>query len=389
MNIIKNTYKRDVPADVSWLYGVAAEHVKCFHQSVPGYSPTPLRNLNRLAREVDVGSISVKDESARFGLKAFKGLGSIYALAMEVANLTGCQADNLRFPELQTPEIQEKLKNVVFATATDGNHGKGVAWAANLLGCEARVYMPAGSSSMRAQAIRDAGRAQVTITEYSYDDTVKEVSRLAREYGWRLVQDTSWDGYEEVPKHIMQGYTTMVRETVEKMEDPPTHVFLQAGVGAMAGAATGYLAAHYGAQRPVIVLVEPYAAACIYESMEAGDMRTARGDGCTIMAGLNCGTPCSVAWPVLRDYGDFAVVCEDAYAKLGMRRLAEEGVISGESGAAATGAFLRIAEASEMRGKLGINGDSRILLFNTEGDTDPVSYREIIKGPEGRKAGVI
>ncbi len=380
MDILKNTYEsRGGKADVSWLSPETAAKARRFHETVPGYAPTALKSLPDLADQCGVGELLVKDESSRFGLKAFKGLGGIYALGLEAAKVLGIRQPT--FAQLTKPEAKEQLKHTVFATATDGNHGKGVAWAANLLGCEARVYMPAGSSPLRAQAIRDAGQAQVTVTDWNYDDTVNYVSRLAREKGWCLVQDTSWAGYEEVPRHIMQGYTTMAEGALEEMGgEIPTHVFLQAGVGAMAGAVTGYLAAKYGDRMPKIVYVEPYEAACIYESLTAGDGRphTAKGNGETIMAGLNCGSPCTVAWPILRDYGSFAVACGDETARRGMRTLARQGIVSGESGASAFGAFLELAGAPAYRKALGIDEHSRILFFSTEGDTDPESYQRIV-----------
>ena len=211
MDVLKNLIScRKEKADVAWLSPEVAAEVRRFHETVPGYRPTELKSLPELAAACGVGQLLVKDESSRFGLKAFKGLGGIYALGLEAARILNITEPT--FPRLTTPGARAALNTTVFATATDGNHGKGVAWAAALLGCEARVYMPAGSSPLRAQAIRDAGQAQVTITQWNYDDTVAYVSRLAREKGWLLVQDTSWTGYEAVPRHIMQGYTTMVEE---------------------------------------------------------------------------------------------------------------------------------------------------------------------------------
>ena len=290
--------------------------------------------------------------------------------------------EQITFPELKKPEYQVALHQMIFATATDGNHGKGVAWAAGLLGCPAKVFMPKGSSPRRAQAIRDAGQAEVTITQWNYDDTVNYVNQCAEKNGWVLVQDTSWGGYEQVPKWIMQGYTTMAQEAAEQLTEMPTHIFLQAGVGAMAGAVTGYYRARYGENCPKIVLVEPYGAACIYESMEAGDGQphTAKGSGETIMAGLNCGSPCTVAWDILRDYGSYALECGDNAAKLGMRTLRRFGIVSGESGASGIGAFLELARSPEQKAKLGIGPDSRILFFSTEGNTDPESYEAITAG---------
>ena len=369
-------------ADVDWLSPDVAQKVMAFHRQVPGYGPTPLVSLPKLAEQCGVGALLVKDESPRFGLNAFKGLGGIYAVAQAAGKLLGLAPEQITFPELQKPENREALRHLTFATATDGNHGKGVAWAAGLLGWPAKVFMPKGSSPRRAQAIRDAGQAEVTITPWNYDDTVNYVNRYTKENGWVLVQDTSWDGYEQVPKWIMQGYTTMAQEAAKQLTELPTHIFLQAGVGAMAGAVTGYFRARYGENCPKIVLVEPYGAACIYESMEAGDGQphTAKGNGETIMAGLNCGSPCTVAWDILRDYGSYALECGDDAAKLGMRTLRRYGIVSGESGASGIGAFLELTKSPEGKAQLGIGQDARILFFSTEGNTDPESYEAITAG---------
>lgn len=383
MNIIQNTWKTaGQGVNVDWLSPKVAQRVMAFHCQVPGYGPTPLKSLPELAEKCGVKALLVKDESPRFGLNAFKGLGGIYAVAQAAGKLLGLEPEQITFPELKKPEYQVALHQMIFATATDGNHGKGVAWAAGLLGCPAKVFMPKGSSPRRAQAIRDAGQAEVTITQWNYDDTVNYVNQCAEKNGWVLVQDTSWGGYEQVPKWIMQGYTTMAQEAAEQLTEMPTHIFLQAGVGAMAGAVTGYYRARYGENCPKIVLVEPYGAACIYESMEAddGQPHTAKGNGETIMAGLNCGSPCTVAWDILRDYGSYALECGDDAAKLGMRTLRRFGIVSGESGASGIGAFLELAKSPEQKEKLGIGPDSRILFFSTEGNTDPESYEAITAG---------
>ncbi len=389
MNIIQNTWKTaGQGVNVDWLSPDVAQKVMAFHRQVPGYAPTPLKSLPELAEKCGVKALMVKDESPRFGLNAFKGLGGIYAVAQAAGKLLGLEPEQITFPELKKPEYQVALHQMIFATATDGNHGKGVAWAAGLLGCPAKVFMPKGSSPRRAQAIRDAGQAEVTITQWNYDDTVNYVNQYAEKNGWVLVQDTSWGGYEQVPKWIMQGYTTMAQEAAEQLTEMPTHIFLQAGVGAMAGAVTGYYRARYGENCPKIVLVEPYGAACIYESMEAddGQPHTAKGNGETIMAGLNCGSPCTVAWDILRDYGSYALECGDNAAKLGMRTLRRFGIVSGESGASGIGAFLELARSPEQKAKLGIGPDAKILFFSTEGNTDPESYEAITAGVAAARA---
>ena len=222
----------------NFLSRAETEQVRCLHQSIPAYARTPLVLLPALARRLGIGAVCVKDESKRFGLNAFKGLGGTYALYRVVCDKLGLDCRTTTLEELQKPENREKISRMVFITTTDGNHGKGVAWAAGLLGAQAYIYMPRGSVEVRAQAIRDAGNAIVTITDLGYDDAVRYTAKLAEEKGWHLIQDTSWPGYEEIPRWILQGYTTMIYEALDQMAEHqlrPTHVFLQAGVGAMAG----------------------------------------------------------------------------------------------------------------------------------------------------------
>ncbi len=364
------------------------------HQGMEGYAPTPLVRLDGLAKALNVKDILIKDESQRFGLKAFKGLGGLYALTRIACRQLQLNPETVTFKKLQSEAYAAKLKEMVFVTATDGNHGKGIAWAAGLLGCRAHVYMPKGSTQARAQAIREAGKAEVTVTDLGYDDTVKFAASIAVKNGWHLVQDTSWDGYEEIPTWIIQGYTTMAAEAAEQLKRQgiaaPTHVFLQAGVGAMAGSMTGYLANRYREAPPAFITAEPEDMACIYTSIQSGDgaAHAVDGDSSTIVAGLNCGEPCTVAWPVLRNFVSWSTACSDRVAALGMRILAaplsnDPPVTSGESGAITTGLLALLAsrdDLKDVRDRMGLNADSVILLFNTEGDTDPQRYQEIVYG---------
>lgn len=383
LSLLSHTPRGEVPP---FLRPVATEAPWAFHHTLPDYAPTPLVRLPGLARALGVGEVLVKDESHRFGLNAFKGLGGIYALARAAGEVLGL-AGPLTWERLQTPAARQALAGVEFVTATDGNHGRGVAWAARRLGCRAHVYLPAGSVPARAQAILDAGAVEAEILPLSYDDTVAHAARLAREKGWRLIQDTSWPGYEDVPAWIVQGYTTMAREAAEQLEElglaRPTHVFLQAGVGAMAGGVLGYLAARYGEAAPDFLIAEPEDIPCIYASAQAGQPRRVEGQAGTIMAGLNCGTPCSLTWPVLRDLARWYAACPDAVAEEGMRLLGrphpgDPAVVSGESGAVTAGLLARLAQ-SPLRQDLGLGEDSVVLLFSTEGDTDPEHYRQVLR----------
>lgn len=373
-----------------FLSRAATEPVRHLHQSIPAYSPTPLTVLPSLAQRLGIGTICVKDESKRFGLNAFKGLGGTYALCRVVCEKLGLDYRTVTLEQLQTPENREKISQMVFITTTDGNHGRGISWAAGLLGAQAYIYMPRGSVEARAQAIRDAGNAVVTITDLSYDDAVRYTAKLAEENGWYLVQDTSWPGYEEVPRWIIQGYTTMVYEALDQMEAQglrPTHVFLQAGVGAMAGGVLGALCCTFQEKRPVVAIVEPDQVACIFESVRRGDgaEHKATGSEITIMAGLNCAEPCQLTWPILRDFSDFCFACPDWVAARGMRVLAAPSggdavIVSGESGAVTTGllSLLGKQKFSAFRQALGLDEHSVVLLISTEGDTDPDGYQRIV-----------
>lgn len=383
LSLLSHTPQGEVPP---FLRPAATEAPWAFHHTLPDYAPTPLVRLPGLARALGVGEVLVKDESHRFGLNAFKGLGGIYALARAAGEVLGL-AGPLTWESLQTPAARQALAGVEFVTATDGNHGRGVAWAARRLGCRAHVYLPAGSVPARAQAILDAGAVEAEILPLSYDDTVAHAARLAREKGWRLIQDTSWPGYEDVPAWIVQGYTTMAWEAAEQLEGlglaRPTHVFLQAGVGAMAGGVLGYLAARYGEAAPDFLIAEPEDIPCIYASAQAGQPCRVEGQAGTIMAGLNCGTPCSLTWPVLRDLARWYAACPDAVAEEGMRLLGrphpgDPAVVSGESGAVTAGLLARLAQ-SPLRQDLGLGEDSVVLLFSTEGDTDPEHYRQVLR----------
>lgn len=385
-----------------------AERARRFHRSVPGYEETRLVRLSGAAVRYGVRDIYVKDESTRFGLKAFKGLGGSYSMFRILCDELGLDPAEVDFQTFQSEEIRAKCGEVTFVTATDGNHGKGVSWAAGLFGCQAHVFMPKGSVEARRRAIEEAGSATAVITDLNYDQTVDYANQLAEENGWILIQDTAWEGYEDIPHWIIEGYLTLWAEAAEQLEayaaeqlgtdaaeqlgavDPagpgcPTHIFLQAGVGAMAGGITAYLLQHYRENPPKIFTVEPDTVACIYLSASAGDGRihSVEGDPETIMAGLNCGTPCSLTWPVLRDGTAGWIACADSIAERGMRAYhepidADPQVISGESGAATYGAVLTILENEELRALCGIDEDSIILLVNTEGDTDPENYERVI-----------
>ncbi|MFZ7943852.1 diaminopropionate ammonia-lyase [Neobacillus sp. 19] len=388
----ENTRKTDIEkASAAFMNSEVVEKVRNFHKSFPEYKVTPLQSLDELSKQLEFGNIWVKDESYRFGLNAFKVLGGSYAVGKYLAEKLNVDISELSFEKLRSKEVKEKLGSITFVTATDGNHGRGIAWAANQLGQKSVVYMPKGSSEIRLNNIQKEG-ADASITDLNYDDTVRLASQKAEENGWVLVQDTAWDGYEKIPTWIMQGYGTILDEAVEQIAkagfERPTHVFLQAGVGSFAGSVLGYLVEKFGEDRPMTVIVEPDKADCLYKSMNIGDGQPHSVTGAlnTIMAGLACGEPSTTSWGVLKDYAEIFVSCPDYVAARGMRILAnplgnDPQTVSGESGAVGLGLVSLLAEnnmLSEMKTTLKLNQDSKILIISTEGDTDPDHYRKVV-----------
>lgn len=377
------------------LAALAPEEVapaEAFHRSMPGYAPTPLVPLPGLAARLGVASVLVKDESHRFELNAFKVLGGSYAIARHLAERLGVDIADLTYDALVSPQTREALGPVTFVTATDGNHGRGVAWTAAQLGQRCVVHMPAGSATERLENIRALG-AEADVTDLNYDDAVRLAAREAEENGWVLIQDTSWDGYEDIPRAIIQGYTTMLAETVEQAAalpgaPTPTHVIVQAGVGALATATVGAIVHAYGTTAeggPRIIVVEPERAACLFETLRAkdGQIHAVTGDLDTIMAGLACGEPVTVGMDLLADAVFAAVSIPDSVAAEGMRVLAAEGIVSGESGAAGVGlahALLSDPDRADQARALGLDADSVLLFLSTEGATDLAGYEAIVHG---------
>ena len=364
-----------------------ANAVREFHKSFPMYAPTPLAQLPETAKMLGIGEIYVKNESYRFGLNAFKVLGGSYAIGNYLARRLGRSLSETGYDVLTSPETRKELGEITFITATDGNHGRGVAWTASTLGQKSVVHMPKGTVAERLNNIRLAG-AQADIIDGNYDDAVRLSRKEAAENGWVIVQDTSWEGYEEIPAWIMQGYCTMGLEAWEQLPQKPTHIFLQAGVGSMAGTIAALFASIYGEDRPKVIIVEPNNADCFYRTAKANDGRThiVTGELKTIMAGLACGEPCGLAWDILRDYADHFLAFPDWAAAKGMRILgnpmgSDDRVVSGESGASAFGcmaAILTEPELASLKQELGLDEASRVLFFSTEGDTDRENYRRIV-----------
>ncbi len=355
-----------------------------FHRRLPGYQPTPLHHLSNLGQRPDAGEILVKDESARLGLPAFKILGASWATYREV-----CRRLEEEPQWSSVEELREHLRPLLplrLVTATDGNHGRGVARVAKLFGCDAWVAVPAGTVESRIAGIESEG-ATVHVVDGSYDDAVA-VAAEAQDERTLLIQDTSWPGYEDIPAWVIEGYSTMLHEIddalTEASEPGPDLVVVQIGVGSLAAAVVTHYRRLDCTPRPRIVAVEPTSAACGLAACENDRIVTVPGPHQSIMAGMNCGTLASVAWPILRAGIDCFVAIDDDRAREAMGELAAYGIVSGESGAAGLGALLELSDKSasaELRQHLGVNQTTRVLVISTEGATDPIAYEQIVGCP--------
>ena len=379
----RNTSHAKTGCDTSLFATKYVTAAKNFHQSIPGYEPTNLHPLPVLAQSLGLSAIWVKDESTRFDLNAFKGLGASYAIACLLGERLGLK--QLNFSELTSVQARKKIGNLVFATATDGNHGRGVAWAAEQLDQQAAIFLPSHAAPFRVERIRQHG-ANTTVTQTNYDESVRLVASEAEKNGWVLVQDTAWEGYEDVPIWIMQGYLTMFAEAIEQLHGQvPTHVFIQAGVGSLAAALQGFLVEKYGDKRPLLVVVEPTTMASYFLSVKVGDGQShtiSDAHDNTIMACLAAGENSPLAWPILRDYADFLVCCNDEITEVGMRTLGrpdglDPRIVSGESGAVTSGVLVSTGSNERLVKQLLLDDDSKVLLFSTEGAGDPISYKRI------------
>ncbi|MCI8888239.1 MAG: diaminopropionate ammonia-lyase [Hungatella sp.] len=390
---IKWTLNNIPKSDDRQIHYMSVEEMKKasnFHKSFPQYDVTPLTRLSDLAEYLGLKRLYVKDESYRFGLNAFKVLGGSYAIARHIAKELGRDVSQVPYSVLTSKELREQFGQATFFTATDGNHGRGVAWAANKLGQKCVVRMPKGTTQTRLNNIAKE-HATVTIEDMNYDDCVRLAAKEAAETERGImVQDTAWEGYEEIPTWIMQGYGTLAMEADEQLSSDgsrPTHILIQAGVGSLAGAVIGYFANRFKDNPPVMVVVEAGAADCLYRSaMQADGSRVnVTGDMLTIMAGLACGEANTVSWDILRNHADAFVSCPDWVSANGTRIYgaplgSDKRVISGESGSVTLGlvhALMTNPEYEELKHALKLDENSQVLLVSSEGDTDPDRYREI------------
>ncbi len=363
-----------------------------FHRSFPQYSVTPLHKLSHLGEYLGLESLYVKDESYRFGLNAFKVLGGSFAMVKYISQKTGIPVDELSYKVLSSKKFRETMGQTTFYSATDGNHGRGVAWAANKLGQKAVIRMPRGSAKTRLNNIRKEN-ADAEILDMNYDEAVRYVNEMAKkDPNGVMVQDTAWRGYTDIPSWIMQGYGTLSIEADRQMIadgcEYPTHIFIQAGVGSLAGSVAGYFAAKYKEHKPTICVVETGAADCLRRSCERGDGKIVRVRGKldTIMAGLSCGAPCTIGWDILRNTAEGFAGCPDWMSAMGTRIYGvpleqDPRVTSGESGSVTMGLLYSIMmykRFEPIKKYLGLNKKSRVLLVSTEGNTDPVRFREVV-----------
>ena len=361
------------------------------HRQLDGYHMSPLKSLSGLATLLGVGGIWVKDESERLNLNSFKVLGGSFAIYQFLRKQLGIRDRELTVSELKGAKVRAQLGDICFATATDGNHGRGVAWAAMELGFRCVVYVHERTSQPRIRAIREYG-AEVKVISGTYDDAVRAITRDAAANGWQIISDTSWEGYEDIPCWVMQGYTTLMAEIQEQLAgqgiSQPSHVFVQAGVGALAASVAGYYRKLFGERRPTVAVVEPDKAACLFESVrrDDGQPHSVAGTLDTIMAGLACGDPSPLAWDVLSRCADYFLACPDFVAAKGMRIYGvpvagDPFIVSGESGAVTLGALTYIAEfdgLADLKRKMQLGAESQILLINTEGNTDPDHFRRVV-----------
>lgn len=353
--------------------------------SWPNYWPTPLISLSGLAEAKKVGSILYKDEAGRFGLGSFKALGGAYAvcrvLQSRIAERLGIMPSSA---ELRNGRFREVTETITVATATDGNHGRSVAWGANLFHCSCVIYVPQTCSRNRELAIASYG-ARVLRSAYGYDDTVRQCLHDAEDHGWLVVSDTSWEGYEEIPAVVMQGYSLMTSEVLDQLgtEKAPTHIFVQAGVGGLAAAVCAHFDHAFGIRTARLTVVEPSGAACLFESALAGRPVSIDGKVHTIMAGLECGEVSHIAWKLLLDGADFFMTVPDSVVPSCMRLLAsspygDPPIVAGESAVAGLAGLLYLLEDPAHRTKLELDSTSSILLFGTEGDTDSELYHSLV-----------
>lgn len=350
-----------------------------------GYAPTPLVSLPALAGRIGVGAVLYKHEGPRFGLGSFKALGGSYAalrvLHREISKRLGREVS---LADIRAGNYRDEAAQITLVSATDGNHGRSLAWGCQRFGAPCRIYIHAEVSEGRAAAMRELG-AEVIRIEGDYDDSVDLAKAEAEAHGWFVVSDTSWPGYSQPPRDVMAGYGVMTREICAALDEAPTHVFLQGGVGGLAAGVAAGLRQHWGDAAPRVVIVEPELAACLFESAKAGVPRSVVIEEETIMAGLSCGEPSPLAWEILaEEASDFVSIPESVVAptvRLLARPLGSDPAIeAGESAVAGLAALIAARADSGLSASLGLDAASRVLLIGSEGVTDPAIFTAIMEG---------
>ena len=354
------------------------EKAKFEISSWENYKPTNFYNLENIAQKIDVSKVYYKDESSRFGLKSFKALGGAYAVVNLLINHLKELGINANSKDLINQKYLDITKKITVTCATDGNHGRSVAWGASVFGCNCEIYIHAHVTKAREDAIAKYG-AKVHKVNGNYDESVKVADEAAKENGYFIISDTSYEGYIEVPKDVMQGYTIMVDEAITQMKEKPTHVFLQGGVGGMAASVVSFLHETYGKDFPIFVIVEPTNADCLLQSAKNNKPTVVEGELETIMAGLSCGEVSLIAWEVLKHSVSGFMSINDSVVPEVMKLLARENIVSGESAVAGLSGLLLSATNSDLREKLNLDKNSKILCFGTEGDTDEAMYNKLVE----------
>lgn len=373
-----------------------AADAKTVLRQLPWYKPTALTELDGLAKSIGVGRIFLKDESTRFGLKALKGVGGAYAiyrlLVTKLREVTG--KANIAASDILNGHYADAVNSLTVACATTGNHGRSVAFAAKSFGCRCNIYVPLNTSPGRVTALQELG-ANVVRIEGNYDLAVKSVEADAQKNGWYIISDTSYEGHEDTPRDVMHGYQVIADEIAEQLPAGviPTHVFVQAGVGGIAAAMCSYFWQRWGERRPRFIIVESREAHCLYQSVESDSVIIVGGALDTRMYGLAAGKPSLNALKILRVGADDFLAIDDAVSFLAMRRLADPpgndpALIIGEAGGAGAGALIAAMEDRDqkLRRDLGLDDQSVVLLFGTEGDTDADSYMGIVGKPASEGA---
>lgn len=351
----------------------------------PGYEATPLVALDGLAAQLGLARIDYKHEGPRFGLGSFKALGGSYAalrvLQRELSKRLGRAVDPY---EIRNGTLADACRAITLVSATDGNHGRSLAWGCQRFGAPCRIYIHAEVSEGRAAAMRELG-AEVIRIKGDYDESVRLAKDEAAANGWFVVSDTSWPGYSAPPRDVMAGYGVMTREICETLQQPPTHVFLQGGVGGLAASVAAGLRQHYGDAAPRVVIVEPELAACLFESAARGRATSVAISQETIMAGLSCGEPSEMAWDILREEATDYITIPDGIVAPTVRLLArgdygDAPLEAGESAVAGLAAVIAACQSDELSVNLGLSDVSRILLIGSEGVTDPEIFSAIMQG---------